>query len=290
MLSGYRPDVITIDPTREEADNVLVRYAGRAQSTAVPSAYYMYMNTRVPPFDDVRVRRALNYAVDRARIAQLLGPPVLAQATCQVMPPGLLGYRPYCPYTRSPGRAGAWMGPDLAAARRLVAASGRRGTPVTLLALPITAAAARELAATLRHLGFPARAKILPPGTLFPLVNDTSRRVQASVTGWVADYPSPVGFLFNLFDCRSFRPGSKDNLNFSEFCDPRSQAAMERAAREPDVGAAGRLWAAADRRLTDAAPVVPLTTQRTMTILSRRAENFQYHPLWGVLLDQISIR
>jgi peptide/nickel transport system substrate-binding protein len=250
----------------------------------------MYMNTRVPPFDDVRVRRALNYAVDRARIAQLLGPPVLAQATCQVMPQGLLGYRPYCPYTRSPGRAGAWMGPDLAAARRLVAASGRRGTPVTLLALPITAAAARELAATLRHLGFPARAKILPPGTLFPLVNDTSRRVQASVTGWVADYPSPVGFLFNLFDCRSFRPGSKDNLNFSEFCDPRSQAAMERAAREPDVGAAGRLWAAADRRLTDAAPVVPLTTQRTMTILSRRAENFQYHPLWGVLLDQISIR
>jgi YVTN family beta-propeller protein len=286
----YRPDVTSTDPTAEEAQGVLARYAGRTQSVAVPAAYYMYMNTRVRPFDDVRVRRALNYAVDRARIAQVTGPPVITQATCQVLPPGLLGYRPYCPYTRSPGPGGAWVGPDLARARRLVAASGRRGTSVTILALPITAAAARELAATLRVLGFPAEAKVLPPEKLFPLVNDTRRRVQASVAGWVADYPSPLGFLFNQFDCRAYRPNTTDNTNFSEFCDRRSQAAMERAAREPDVGAAGRLWALADRRLTDAAPVVPLTTQKTMTIVSRRVENFQYHPLWGVLYDQISIR
>jgi peptide/nickel transport system substrate-binding protein len=248
------------------------------------------MNTHVRPFDDVRVRRALTYAVDRVRIARLMGPPALAQASCQVLPQGLPGYRPYCPYTRSSGHAGAWTGPDLGKARQLVAASGRRGTSVTILALPITAAAARELAATLRLLGFPARTRVLPPEQLFPLANDPSRRVQASVTGWVADYPSASGFLFNLFDCRSFKPKSKDNTNFSEFCDPRSQASMARAAREPDVGAAGRLWAVADRRLTDAAPVVPLITQRTMTILSRRVENFQYHPLWGVLLSQVSIR
>jgi YVTN family beta-propeller protein len=288
--SGYRPDVIIKDPTPEEAEGVLVRYAARTQSVAAPAAFYMYMNTHVRPFDDVRVRRALNYAVDRARIAGLMGPPVLAQASCQVLPQGLPGYRPYCPYTRSPTDAGAWMGPDLARAKRLVAASDRRGTSVTILALPITAAAARELAATLRRLGFPARTRVLPPEKLFPLANDPSRRVQASVTGWVADYPSASGFLFNLFDCRSFRPNSKDNTNFSEFCEPRSQAAMERAAREPDVGAAGRLWSAADRRLTDAAPVVPLITQRKMTILSRRVQNFQHHPLWGALLDQLSIR
>jgi peptide/nickel transport system substrate-binding protein len=290
-LPRSRPDVIgNTYPTREEAERVLVRYAGRTQSVAVPGTFYMYMNTHVRPFDDVRVRRALNYAVDRARIARLMGPPVLAQASCQVLPQGLLGYRPYCPYTRSPRGAGAWSGPDLTTANRLAAASGRRGTRVTILALSITAGAARELAATLRRLGFPARTKVLPPEQLFPLANDPSRRVQASVTGWGADYPSPVGFLFNVFDCRSFRPDSKDNTNFSEFCDRRSQAAMERAAREPDVGAAGRLWAAADRRLTDAAPVVPLTTGRTMTILSHRVENFQYHPLWGVLFSQLSIR
>jgi YVTN family beta-propeller protein len=290
QLPRYRPDVTTTSPTPEEAERVLVGHAARTQSAAAPFAFYMYMNTHVRPFDDIRVRRALNYAVDRARIARLMGPPALAQASCQVLPTGLLGYRPYCPYTRSPGDAGAWTGADLGKARRLVAASGRRGTRVTILALPITAAAARELAATLRVLGFPARARVLPPEKLFPLANDPSRRVQASVTGWVADYPSPAGFLFNLFDCRSFKPESKDNTNFSEFCDRRSQDAMERAAREPDVGAAGRLWGVADRHLTDAAPVVPLVNQKTMTILSRRVENFQYHPLWGVLLDQLSIR
>jgi ABC-type transport system substrate-binding protein len=65
---------------------------------------------------------------------------------------------------------------------------------------------------------------------------------------------------------------------------------MDRAARESDSGASARLWAIADRRLTDAAPVVPLVTRRDMTIISRRVENFQYHPRWGVLLDQLSIR
>jgi peptide/nickel transport system substrate-binding protein len=291
-LSSFRPDVISIIPTQQEAERALVRNPARIRSVAAPNAgaVYMYMNTRVAPFDDVRVRRALNYAVDHARLAQLIGPPVLTQASCQVLPQGLPGYRPYCPYTRSPTDAGAWTGPDLVKARRLVAASERRGTSVTILALPPTAAAARELTSTLRLLGFPARTRVLPPDKFFPLANDPSQRVQASVSGWGADYLSASGFLFNLFDCRAFKPNSTDNTNFSEFCDPRTQAAMERAEGEPDSGAAGRLWAIADRRLTDAAPVVPLVTQRGMTILSPRVENFQYHPLWGVLVDQLSIR
>jgi YVTN family beta-propeller protein len=291
-LSSFRPDVVSTIPDQQEAERVLVRYPARIRSVAAPNAgaVYMYMNTRVHPFDDLRVRRALNYAVDHARIAQLLGPPVLAQASCQVLPPGLPGYRPYCPYTRSPTDAGAWTGPDFVKARRLVAASPRRGTSVTVMALPPTAAAARELASTLRLLDFPARTKVLPPDKFFALANDPRRGAQAFVSGWGADYLSASGFLFNQFDCRAFKPHGTDNTNFSEFCDPRTQAAMDRAARESDSGASARLWAIADRRLTDAAPVVPLVTRRDMTIISRRVENFQYHPLWGVLLDQLSIR
>ena len=77
----------------------------------------MFLNTRVPPFNDVRVRRAVNYAVDRNRMDDLRGGPELERPSCQVLPPNLDGYRRYCPYTIRPSADGRYTGPDLAKAR-----------------------------------------------------------------------------------------------------------------------------------------------------------------------------
>ena len=60
----------------------------------------LFLNTRVPPFDDERVRRALAYAIDRGAVAADWLTP--ATVTCQFLPPNSPGYRPYCPYTVRP--------------------------------------------------------------------------------------------------------------------------------------------------------------------------------------------
>ena len=78
-----------------------------------------------------RVRRALNYAVDRREITRLAGGPDLAQPTCQLLPPGFPNYRPSCPYTLHPSPGGGWSAPDLERARRLIEQSGTKGTPVS---------------------------------------------------------------------------------------------------------------------------------------------------------------
>jgi hypothetical protein len=52
--------------------------------------------------------------------------------TCQTLPPNTDGYRRYCPFTVKPNATGTYYGPDLAKARKLVAASGTHGQPVTI--------------------------------------------------------------------------------------------------------------------------------------------------------------
>jgi peptide/nickel transport system substrate-binding protein len=65
-------------------------------SNTFPTVFFVQLNTHDPPFTSVRVRRALNYAVDRATVARMYG--ALANTpTCQMIPPGLPGYHRYCP-------------------------------------------------------------------------------------------------------------------------------------------------------------------------------------------------
>ena len=66
------------------------------------STGFLFLNVNTPPFNDLRVRQAVNLALDRGRVAGGYGGPLAAQPTCQILPPGLAGYHRYCPYTRLP--------------------------------------------------------------------------------------------------------------------------------------------------------------------------------------------
>ena len=89
-------------------------------------------SNETPLFDDVSVRRAVNFAVDRGAIAALFGG--RGFPTCQILPTAFPGYVPYCPYTRDPGRT--WTRPDLAKARELIARSGTAGSRVVVWRVP----------------------------------------------------------------------------------------------------------------------------------------------------------
>ena len=96
-----------------------------------PPADRVFNALALTPFDDVRVRRALNLAVDRNAAVDAFGGPGTAVPACQMLPPGISGYVRYCPYTRDPSASGRWKGPDLQRARRLVAGTRHRGMLVT---------------------------------------------------------------------------------------------------------------------------------------------------------------
>ncbi len=266
------------------------RYASQLREAPIPRTTYMFLNTRVPPFDDVRVRRAVNYAVDRASVVRALGSPGQAQPTCQFLPPGFAGYRPYCPFTVRPGASGVWNGPDLAKARRLVAESGTRGMSVTVWLPPNRLREGTFAVPLLRQLGYRARAKRIGMD-YYAKAGDSRLQVQAGVQSWGADYLAPWDFFF-LLSCRTFVRGTGQNPNFSEFCDRRIDRQMTRArsleATDPSLASA--LWSRIDREIVDQAPIVPLVNPKQVSFLSERVGNYQYSPQWGVLLDQLWVR
>jgi peptide/nickel transport system substrate-binding protein len=281
-------------------DELTTRYTEQLHVETHPTTVYMFLNTRVPPFDRLAVRQALNYAVDRDAVIRLALGPRYEQPTCQILPPNFPGYRPYCPYTLNASKSGTWTAPDLTKARRLVASSHTRGTKITVWAFPgvggngFPTRLGRYFVSLLKRLGYHASVKVIPvgSGSYFGAVSDSRRRAQIGFAAWAADYPAASAFINVLLTCKSFRPGSEAQVNIAEFCDPHIDAKIKRALalQANDPAAAGPLWADIDRSLVDKAPWVPTHTSKGLSFVSKRIGNYQYNPEWGVLLDQFWVR
>ncbi|MGH3039602.1 MAG: ABC transporter substrate-binding protein [Gaiellaceae bacterium] len=267
---------------------LLTRYPARLHSDTAPITDFMFLNTRIPPFDDARVRRALNFATDRERVVELVGGPLVARSTCQILPPTSSGYEPYCPYTLGPNAAGTWTAPDLDTARSLVAQSGTRGMLVEVVGRGDRPEFGRYFVSLLRLLGYRSSLRVLPTFDLYlEYVADAQNRAQTGPNAWYGDTPSPGPFLSPLFGC-----DSAGDPNFSQFCDPEVDAQMRRASalQASEPVRAGALWADVDRALVDQAAAIPLFNERVVTFVSQRVGNHQFHLQWGALLDQLWVK
>jgi YVTN family beta-propeller protein len=271
---------------RAQLDAIVTRYAGQLHVNVQPLTFFMFLNTRVPPFNRLDARRALNYAVDRRAAVAVHGGDRFAQATCQIVPPNFPGYRPYCPYTTGAGGGRPWTAPNLAHARRLVARSHTRGMAVTVLG-PRTgyfAGHARLMRKVLDELGYNATLRLMPDLKYYAYAKDPRNRSQIGPIYFTSDYPAASDWLPAVFSCGATQFPTP-------FCDPTSDRLMKRAQR---LQAAGRpsdaAWARAERRIVDQAPVVPLTNLKSVSLVSRRVGNFQYSQQGGVLYDQLWVR
>jgi peptide/nickel transport system substrate-binding protein len=273
---------------RRAAAALHLRYSGRLHNNPNLATDAVFLNTSLPPFNDLRVRRAFNYAIDRNHMVELYGGRDAGQVTCQILPANLAGYHRYCPYTIHPDASGRYYGPDLATAKQLVAASGTQGQTITLLKCTdcsFLSPANPYLLSVLRQLGYKPQLEQVSSKVFSDVYNNPHSKWQAIDFGWGEDYPSASGFFLADLTCAS--------SNVFRFCRPRIDAEMTQAARlqasEPQ--AAARLWAKVDRDVVDQAPWVPYATPRSTDFVSSRVGNYIYSSWLGEpLLDQLWVR
>ena len=210
---------------------------------------YIGMNSQEPPFDDVKVRLALNYAIDRETLAQILLEETVRPAK-GILPPGFPGYNSELTgYEYNPEKA-----------RQLLAES-RYGSdaasyPLITMTLPgsfgspVSPTMGAILATWEEQLGI--RIELLQTEWATYLEDLRQYRFQIfGGLGWIADYPDPENFLDGLFHTQS-------SNNHTRYSDPKLDALLERARVELDQTARFALYQQAERMILEGAPWVPL--------------------------------
>ena len=281
---GFDPSSPGGPLSKEQVSRLAVRYPSRLHLDPQLKISEFFLNTRVAPFDNVHVRRAVNLAFDREAFTRLLGPAF--EPTCRLVPPNMPGYRPTCLYGNGGPRA-------FDAARRLVRSSRTAGTRITVWIFGAVAAYGHYMVSVLDSLGYRARLKVVAhEKAYFKHVADSRTRAQIGYVTWGIDAASTSDFLQELYSCAAFVPASPAaNSNFPEFCKPSIDAQMARAtADSPDPPAGAILWQHVERLLLAQAPAVPTYVPREVVFVSKRIGNYQHNPQAGVLLDQLWVK
>jgi peptide/nickel transport system substrate-binding protein len=275
-------------PPTDRLGEIGTKYQDQVFLTPLTAWWYAPMNTNLAPFDNIKARQAVNFALDRTALVNLFGGPVLASPVCQVLPPGFPGHVDYCPYTKDPGAK--WSAPDLEKAKALVEESGTKGQKVTIISedTAVSKAIGTYMQSVLTDIGYEADLKPISPNIQFTYIQNTNNKVQISISQWYQDYPAASDFLNILYGCASFTPGSDTSINIAGFCDKAIQAKMDEALAlgVTDPEAANKIWAEVDKAVTDAAPMAALFTPKHVDFISKRVGNFQFNSQFYWMVSQ----
>jgi YVTN family beta-propeller protein len=260
----------------EELDRLRARYgsgspAAQRRFYANPkvSVLYLPLNTSRPLFANVRLRRAVNFAIDRGALLKLFPG---FRPTDQYLPPGMPGFTDVDVYP---------FEPDLAEARRL-AGPGKHGTAVLYMG---NAERSPQIVAIitkgLEAIGIDVEVRQFPHPVHYTKHAVRGEPFDISFYGWATDYLDPSGFLNYQFSGRSLR--AEGNTNLSYFDDPeynRRLAAAERLTGPARSRAYGELDVDLAR---NAAPVVAWGTQTDHELFSARIGCQVYQPSAGAV-------
>ena len=235
------------------------------------NSYYFWMNTSKPPFDDLKVRQAVNYAVDSAALERIYSGALAASH--QILPEEMPGHKTFDPYPH-----------NMAKAKELIAQANPSDRNITVWVdneSPNDKAGA-YYQGVLSELGFNAKLKTINADVYFQLISNTSTPdLDTGWTDWFADYPHPNDWFQLQLSGKSIAPVG--NTNLAQIDDPKLNAKIARLATEQFGPKQEAEYAAMDREFMEQAPWAPYGTNTVSTFVSSQIDldKVIFNPTFG---------
>lgn len=235
------------------------------------SNYYFWMKATRPPFDDLKVRQAVNYAVDPAALERIYVGSLAG--TQQILPPGMPGYEKFELYPH-----------DLAKAKQMIKEADPADMDITVWGdnESENEAAAVYYDDVLSQLGFNTTLKIINADNYFTVIgNQSTPELDTGWSDWFQDYPHPNDFFQPLLAGESILPTNNGNLpeiDVPEFNEKISKLGEEALGPEQEAA-----YAELDKEYMEQAPWAPYGNRTVSTFVSSAIDldSVIFNPTFG---------
>lgn len=220
------------------------------------STYYFWMNTTEPPFDDVKVRQAVNHAINSAALERIYAGTLAGSQ--QILPPGMPGYKKLQLYPY-----------DKAKAKAMIKEANPSDMDITVWTDNESPnnEAGEYYEGVLKELGFNTNLKILNPDNYFTIIgNRTTPDLDTGWSDWYQDYPHPNDFFQPLLSGESIL--QTNNGNFANLDEPALNKEIAKLREEqlgPEQEAA---YTELDKKYMELAPWAPYGVRTLSTFVS----------------------
>lgn len=280
MLSGGIDAMVEVPP---DTVKLFAKHSKRFRlyQTVGPHVWYVMLNAHVPPFNDLRVRQAVNYAVNKQSLVDnvLQGSAGVADGPI----PGAFSWaaNPHVkPYPYDPDKA-----------RALLKAAGAEGATVTFYVTeggsgmldPVPMATAIQ--ADLKAVGLKVNIETYEWNTYLSKVNaGLDDHTHMAEMAWMTNDPDTLPFL----TLRSDAWPQKGGFNSGYYRNPQVDALLEKARLTTDNAVRGQLYRQVQQIVHDDAPWLFVANWQQNAVTSTRIQHFSLQPNFNLLLNRVT--
>lgn len=244
------------------------------------STYYFWMNSKEAPFNDPKVRQAVNYAIDSKALERIYAGQI--KGTQQILPPGMPGYEQFELYPY-----------DLEKAQEMIEEANPSDMDITVWTDTESPnnEAGEYLNEVLKELGFNTTLKIINADNYFTVIGNLSTPdLDAGWSDWFQDYPHPNDFFQPLLAGESIQ--STNNNNFAQFDDPTVNSQIKKLGAEQLGPDQEKAYAELDKEVMEEAPWAPYGTRTLSTFVSDAIdlESVIFNPTFGHYLSSFEFK